>query len=127
MLCIIKKLFIFIFILIFKKFTLIHKSQRKENQEQWWILGEANEAVASGHSFTVIEGPPSLKMPHEILFCGILHRFIKLSNSQKFGVVAQGGNVSNIDKIQNMIKVQRSTVSQGECRSHLAKLSWLDA
>ena len=26
-----------------------------------------------------------------------------------------------------MIWVQRSTVRQGECRSHSAKLSWLDA
>ena len=29
--------------------------------------------------------------------------------------------------ILNMIGVQRSTVSQGECRFHSAKLSWLDA
>ena len=29
--------------------------------------------------------------------------------------------------IQDMIRVQRSTVSQGECRSHSAKLSWLDS
>ena len=27
--------------------------------KQWWILGEANEAIASGPPFfTVIEGPP---------------------------------------------------------------------
>ena len=29
-------------------------------------------------------GPPFLKMPHVFLFCGILHGFMNLKNSQKF-------------------------------------------
>ena len=29
-------------------------------------------------------GPPFLKVPHVVLFCGILHGFMNLKNSQKF-------------------------------------------
>ena len=32
-----------------------------------------------------------------------------------------------VSSFKKIFGVQRSTVSQGECRSHLAKLSWLDA
>ena len=56
-----------------------------ECRGQWWILGEVSEAIASGPPFfRVIEGPPFLKMPRVVLFCGILHGFMNLKNSQKF-------------------------------------------
>ena len=34
-----------------------------DTYNQWWILGEASEAVASG--------PPFLKIPHVVSFCCI--------------------------------------------------------
>ena len=41
----------------FMKFRL--RLRMKCDNNQWWILGEASEAIASGPSFfTVVEGPP---------------------------------------------------------------------
>ena len=61
---------------------------------QWWILGEASEAIASGPLFfTVIEGPPFLKMPRVVLICGILNGFMNLRNSQKVWSFQQTGKM----------------------------------
>ena len=39
--------------------------------------------------FTLIEGPPFLKMPRVVIFFGILRGFMNLKNSQKFGVFSK--------------------------------------
>ena len=70
---------------VINKIVTMESYNPKKAPELWWILGEANEAIASGPPFfTVIEGTPFLKMPHVVLFCGILHGFMNLKNSQKF-------------------------------------------
>ena len=57
---------------------------------QWWILGEASEAIALGPPFLQLSrGPPFLKMLHVVLFCGILHGFMNLKNSQKFQLIGE--------------------------------------
>ena len=48
---------------------------------QWWILGEASEAVASGLPFIVIEGRLFENAAYAS-FCGILHESINYKNSK---------------------------------------------
>ena len=54
----------------------------------YWVR-RARQSPWAPPFFTVVEGPPFLKMPCVVLFHDILHGFMNLRNSQKFGVFSK--------------------------------------